>query len=123
MKEDLRILKEEYKILLAQKIKDLTVALDMTQKGIIENTYAQLEKDKTTKISNLQILIQKNEKSILEEKIEKRKQAIEYFDEIIKCKEPNKVTLELLIDKIYIYQDKTIRFELKPNIPKLLDEE
>lgn len=123
MKEDLRILKEEYKILLSQKIKDLTCAVDMTQREIIKNTYAQLEKDKTSKISNLQQLIKKNEKSILEEKIEKRKEAIEYFNEIIKCTEPNKITLELLIDKIYIYQDKTIRFELKPNIKRLLSED
>ena len=123
MKNEFRILNEEYKILVSHKIRDITSTLDPVQRNIIETTYAQLEKEKTQKISNLKYLIEKNEKDLAQEKIEKAKTAIEYFDEVISCEEPNKLILRLLIDKIYIYHDRTVKFDLKPNIIKLIGEE
>ena len=123
LKNEFRILNEEYKILVSQKIRDITSTLDPVQRNIIETTYAQLEKEKTQKISNLKQLIEKNEKDLAQEKIEKAKTAIEYFDEVISCEEPNKLVLRLLIDKIYIYHDRTVKFDLKPNIIKLMGEE
>lgn len=123
LKNELRILNEEYKVIISQKVRDLTTAIDVTQRSIIENTYSELEKEKMQKISSLNLLIQKNEKDVVKEKVEKIKKATDYFDEIINCEEPNKVTIRLLIDKIYIYQDKTVKFELKPDIIKLINEQ
>ena len=71
-------------------------------------------------IAYLQGLIQSDEKKSLEEKIQELKTALEYFDEIINAKEPNRIILQMIIDKIYIHRDKTIRFSLKADIEKLL---
>lgn len=54
------------------------------------------------------------------EKIRDLKIVIEYFDDIIKSNEPNRYILECLIDKMWIYHDKSVKFELKPNIKKLI---
>lgn len=67
----------------------------------------------------MQETIQNDKKKNLQEKIEKLKTSLEYFDEIINAKEPSRIILQSLIDKIYIHRDKTIRFMLKSNIEKL----
>ena len=71
-------------------------------------------------ITYLQETIQNDKKKNLEEKITKLKTSLEYFDEIINAKEPNKIILQMIIDKIYIHRDKTIRFKLKTDIEKLI---
>ena len=90
------------------------------QQEIIENTYKELEKEKMQSITHLQELIQSDEKKNLEDKIQKLKTSVEYFDEIINASKPNRIILQMIIDKIYIYRDKTIRFNLKTDIEKLL---
>ena len=70
-------------------------------------------------ITYLQELIQSDEKKNLEDKIQKLKTALEYFDEIINASKPNRIILQMIIDKIYIHRDKTIRFKLKSDIEKL----
>ena len=52
--------------------------------------------------------------------VAKLKNAVEYFDDIINSEEPNRMMLQMVIDKIYIDRDKTISFKLKINIEKLL---
>ena len=70
-------------------------------------------------ITYLQELIQNDEKKNLEDKIQKLKTSVEYFDEIINASKPSRIILQMLIDKIYIHRDKTIRFKLKTDIEKL----
>ena len=65
-------------------------------------------------------MLEKDEKENLEEKANKLKTSIEYFDDIINSEVPNKMILQMIIDKIYIYRDKTIRFDLKTDIEKLI---
>ncbi|MBQ2937837.1 MAG: recombinase family protein [Clostridia bacterium] len=120
LQNKLNILNEEYKMIVRQKIKELAAASNKLQKEIIENTYKELEKEKRQSICYVQMAIEANEKKGLEEDIMKFKTAIEYFDEIINSEKPNRMMLERVIDKICIYKDKTIRFELKPNISKIL---
>ena len=86
----------------------------------IENTYKELEKEKMQNISYLQALLEKDEKENLEEKANKLKTSTEHFDDIINSEVPNKMILQMIIDKIYIYRDKTIRFDLKTDIEKLI---
>ena len=57
----------------------------------------------------------------LEIKQEKLKQTIDYFNQIIEDDVPDKVILNMLIDKIYIYHNKSVKFELKVGIEKLLN--
>ena len=116
LQNKLNILNEEYKLLINQKIKDLSSATSNIEREIIENTYKELEDEKKKNISYLQSTLKKDEKEQLEEKMEKIKTAVEYFNEIIDLEKPNKMILQMIIDKIYISKDKTIRFKLKPDI-------
>ena len=120
IKFELETLKAEYKVLLNQKIKDLISSTNEYQKQTIENTYKELETDKTNKIEKLQKILEKEEQEISKKKIKKLKTAIEYFDEIIASEMPSRYVLENIIDKICIYSDKTVKFDLKVDIEKLI---
>ncbi len=120
LQNKLNVLNEEYKMLVSQKIKELAAANNEIAREIIENTYKELEKDKMQNISYLQELIEKDEKKNSEKKTSKLKASIDYFDEIINSKEPNRMILQILIDKIYINRDRTIRFKLKADINKMI---
>lgn len=120
IKFEIENLNAEFKVLISQKIKDLSNTTNEYQREMIENTYKELEKDKTNRIEQLQKMLEQQEVDLDKEKIKKLKTAIEYFDDIIKSNEPNRYILECLIDKIWIYHDKSVKFELKPNIKKLI---
>lgn len=120
LQNKLNILNEEYKMLINQKIKELASCNNSIQREIIENTYKELEKEKMQSIVYLQGLIQSDEKKSLEQNIVKLKTSVEYFDEIINSEEPNRIILQMVIDKIYIHRDKTIRFKLKTDIEKMI---
>ena len=120
LQNKLNILNEEYKMLINQKIKEMASCNNSMQREIIENTYKELEKEKMQSITYLQEAIQNDEKKNLEEKLTKLKTSLEYFDEIINASKPNRIILQMIIDKIYIHRDKTIRFSLKADIEKLL---
>ena len=115
---ELETLKAEYKVLISQKIRDLTSNTNEYQKQMVENTYQELESEKKAKIEKLQQLLRKEEQEISQEKIKKLKNAMEYFDEIIAEEIPSRYVLEKVIDRIWIYSDKTIKFDLKVEIEK-----
>ena len=120
LQNKLNILNEEYKMLVNQKIKEMASANNEMARKIIENTYKELEEEKMQSITYLQELIQSDEKKNLEEKAIKLKTSIDYFDEIINSEVPDRIILQLLIDKIYINRNKMIRFELKTDIEKMI---
>lgn len=120
IKYELETLKAEYKVLLNQKIRDLTTNTSEYQKQMIQNTYKELEQDKTNKIEKLELILEKEEQEISKEKIKKLKTALDYFDEIISKEIPSRYVLENIIDKIWIYSDKTVKFDLKVDIEKLI---
>ena len=121
LQNKINILKEEYKMLVSQKIKELASATNQFEKEIIENTYKELEEEKKQRIYYLQTAIENDSKKNLEESVAKLKTALEYFDDIINSEEPNRMILQMVIDRIYIYRDKTIRFDLKTDIKKLYE--
>jgi len=120
LQNKLNILNEEYKMLVNQKIKEMASANNEMARKIIENTYNELEEEKMQSITYLQELIQSDEKKNLEEKAIKLKTSIDYFDEIINSEVPDRMILQMLIDKIYINREKMIRFELKTDIEKMI---
>ena len=120
IKMQIENLKAEYKVLINQKIKDLASSTNEYQRNVIENTYREIEKDKTNRIEELQKSQKQEIEELSKEKIKKLKTSIKYFDDIISSDEPNRYILECLIDKIWIYHDKTVRFDLKPDIVKLI---
>lgn len=111
---------EEYKLLVSQRIKEIASTNNEMAREIVENTYKELENEKMQNISYIQSLLEKDEKKNLEEKINKLKNSIEYFDYIINSEVPNKIILQMIIDKIYIDSDKTIKFRLKVDINKMI---
>ncbi len=120
IKFEIETLKAEYKVLLNQKIKDLAGNNNEYQKQMIEASYKELELEKTSKIEKLQEILQKAEQDISKEKIKKLKTAMEYFDELISAEVPSRYVLENIIDTIWIYSDKTVKFDLKVDTKKLI---
>ena len=120
IKFEIETLKAEYKVLLNQKIKDLANNTNDYQKQMIEDSYKELEIEKTSRIEKLQKILQKAEQDISNEKTKKLKIAIEYFDKVISAEVPSRYVLENIIDTIWIYSDKTVKFDLKVDIAKLI---
>ncbi len=120
IKFEIETLKAEYKVLLNQKIKDLANNTNENQTQIVEDSYKKLEIEKTSSIEKLQEILQKAEQEISNEKTKKLKTAMEYFDEVISAEVPSRYVLENIIDTIWIYSDKTVKFDLKVDIEKLI---
>ena len=120
LQNKINILNEEYKMLVNQKVKELAATNNQMSREIIENTYKELEKEKMQSISFLQALLEKDENKNLKEKVNKLKISIEYFDDVINSEVPNRMILQMLIDKIYINRDKMVKFELKTDIKKMI---
>ena len=55
-----------------------------------------------------------------ERKRQNVKNAIDYFDEIINSEKPSKDVLNNVLKEIRIYHDKTIKFDLKVEIDRLI---
>ena len=120
IKFEIETLKAEYIVLLNQKIKDLANNTNEYQKQMIEDSYKGLEIEKTSRIEKLQEILQKEEQEISKGQIVKLKTAMEYFDEIISAEVPSRYVLENIIDTIWIYSDKTVKFDLKVDTKKLI---
>lgn len=121
IKLNLENLETEYKILVTQKIKELN-ACEENKKIFLENTYKSLEEEKYREIEKVRKLLSKLHNEKLEMKQEKIKQTVDYFNQIIENDDPDKAILSMLIDKIYIFHDKSVKFELKINVNKILKE-
>ena len=117
IKQTLKNLEAEYKVLIFQKIKGISNSKE-SEREFVENTYKELEKEKYKEIESYKRKLAELENENLKTKQEKLKQTIDYFNQIIEKDEPDKAILNMLIDKIYIYHDKSVRFELKIDIEK-----
>lgn len=117
-KLSLKNLEAEYKVLVSQRIKEIATSLK-DKREFIENTYKGLEEEKYKKIEKTKRKLEELQKEDLETKQEKLKQTIDYFNQIIEDDEPDKAILNMLINKIYIYHDKSVKFDLKLDISKL----
>ena len=120
MKIKLDRVKQEYKVMQKQKIKDLTEAETEEEKKIIEETYTDIIKQKVKEIQDISQVLNNLETQTEKEKINNIKKAIDYFDEIIKTEVPSKQLLAQVLDKIIIHKNKNIEFKLKINIDELI---
>lgn len=119
VKQTLKNLEAEYKVLVSQRIKEISNSKE-SEREFIENTYKELEKEKYKEIESYKGKLAELENEELEIKQGKLKQTIDYFNQIIEKDETDKAILNMLIDKIYIYHDKSVRFELKVDIEKII---
>ena len=119
LKDSLRILETEYKVILSEKIKELS-SCNPDKKSFIESTYKSMEDEKYKEIENTKKQIENLGQENLKMKEEKLKKSIDYFNQVIDSRVPDKAILNMLIDKIYIYHDKSVKFVLKIDIEKML---
>lgn len=122
LEREYNLLTEEYKLLLSQKIKDLVQITSLEQREMVENAYKDLESSKQSQIISLKETLAKDDEKILEDKEKKIKSALDIFDEIINTNEPSKYLLNSIIDKIVLYNDKTIEFILKGDIKRIIQD-
>ena len=119
LKDSLRILETEYKVILSEKIKELS-SCNPDKKSFIESTYKSMEDEKYKEIENTKKQIENLGQEDLKVKEKKLKKSIDYFNQVIDSRVPDKAILNMLIDKIYIYHDKSVKFVLKIDIEKML---
>ena len=123
-KEKLKVkldkIKNEYKTMQIQKVKELTKAETLEEKEIIEGTYSEIIKIKMNEIQEVTHTIQRLEKETEDEKVNNIKTAIQYFDEIIKSDVPSKLILAQVLDKVIITKNKNLEFKLKINIDEMI---
>lgn len=118
LEKELNQAKAEYKVLLEEKIKQMASNIDA--KEIVEENFNKIEEEKIKKIKGITATLERLSNEDLERKRQKLKKAIDYFDEIIKAEIPSKDLLNNVLKEIKIYHDKTIKFELKMEIDKLI---
>ncbi len=117
-KNNLKNLEVEYKVLISQRIKEISES-SKDKKEFIENTYKSLEEEKYKEIEKVKKKLQELRNEDLEIKQEKLKKTIDYFNQIIEAEVPEKAILNMLIDKIYIYHDRSVKIDLRVDINKL----
>ena len=120
LKVKLDKIKQEYKVMQSQKVKEIVSAQNDEEKELIEETYSSLLKRKIQEIQDIIKTLNKIENETDEEKINNIKNAIDYFEDIINSEKPSKQILSKVLDKIIIYKNRDIEFKLKISIDKLI---
>lgn len=113
-------IKQEYRQMQTQKIKEMTKVKTAEEQDIVEETYSQMLQDKLNEITGITETLRHLRNQTEKEKVKTVKQAIDYFDEIIKSDAPSKEVLAQVLDKIIIYRNKNLEFRLKVNLDKLI---
>ena len=112
--------KDELKAVKKRKIKEIAKA-DEDTASIIEETYAEIEDELINRIKGLQnqmnLSVDKRNDIIRSNRLAKT--AIDIFNDILNKKNLDKKDLELIIDKIIVFEDR-IHVKLKADIDNLL---
>ncbi len=111
-------IKQEYRQMQTQKIKEMIKVKTEEERNIIEETYSKMSQYKLNEIIGITETLKNMEDKT--EKVKTIKQSIDYFDEIIKSETPSKEILTQILDKIIIYRNKNLEFRLKVNFDKLI---
>lgn len=112
-------LENKIKMLISERIRDLVNATDNSTKDIIIKTYQELENSKKQELLNIVNQLEEIKK-LDKTKVKKQLQSsLEYYEQILKYDTPPYYLLEQVLSNIYIYRDKTIKFNLKLNIDEL----
>ena len=115
----LQDLQEELKATKRQRIRDIMKHPD--QEDLLEQTYNELESDLHRKIEGLnnQITMLSNKRNMILRVNREAKTAIDIFHDILAKEKLDRTDLELLIDRIVIYEDH-IEVQLHADIDELL---
>ena len=120
LKQELEKTKNELKVTMQQKIRDIMKNPDSRE--YIEEMYITMENELNNKITTLKAQIELEEKNNKNKEniVQAKKDALKIFDDILNKEKLDKQDLENIIDCIYIYEDKII-IKLKSNIENILD--
>lgn len=120
LKQELEKTKNELKVTMQQKIRDIMRSSD--NREYIEEMYSTMESELNNKITMLKSQIELEEKNNTDKQniVQAKKDALKIFDDILNKEKLDKQDLETIIDCIYIYEDKII-IKLKSNIENILD--
>lgn len=120
LKKELDKTKNELKVTMQQKIRDIMKNQD--NREYIEEMYVAMEEELNNKITTLNTQIELEEKNSKKKKniVQAKKDALKIFDDILNKPKLDKKDLETIIDCIFIYEDKII-IKLKSNIENILD--
>jgi len=110
---------EKLKALISQKVRDVMREKDAEYRKIIENSYLELENDEKKRIREISKRLEELQKVISSDMESDIKTAIELYDIIIEKEKPDRKMLEMILDRIYIYHDRSIEFKLLVDIEKL----
>ena len=122
LKKELNGVREELKMLLNQKLKDIVKEPNSEYRTIIEDTYNSLEQEKKKKITELNNRINELQKIDRKDIENNLKTAIQVFDSIIQSERSDRKDLEMILDRITLYgksQNNRIEFKLLLNIESL----
>lgn len=116
LNQNIEIAKNELRAIMEQKIKEMAANPDM--KDIISEMYNKIQSDKMTAIEIMQTQIKEYEnidknKSDIKNNF---KSAIEVFDSILKAEELTSRQLNIIIDKIKIYESNIVEVVLKGDL-------
>lgn len=119
LEEVLLELQEELKATKRQRIRDIVKHPD--QESILEETYDELEDDLTKRISGLQkqIDLTTDKRNTIIRVNRAAKTALEVFDDILHKEKLDRNDLQLVIDRIFVYEDRIV-IKLKADIATLL---
>ncbi len=110
---------EKLRALISQKVRDIMKEKDAEDRTIIENSYIVLENNEKKKIRELSKRLEELHRAAGSDMEREMGTAIELYDMIIQKEKPDRKLLELVLDRICIYHDKSIEFKLLVNIDKL----
>lgn len=119
VKKELDNSNEKLKRIISQKIDDIMSQKDDASRNIIVNSYVEIENGEKRKIIELTDRLKEIEEIDNENRENEIRTALELFDRIIEDERPERKLLELILDRIYIYHDKTIEFILRMDTEKL----
>ena len=115
LKQELNKAKNELKVTMQQKIRD--IMKNAANREYIEEMYETMESELNNKITMLNTQIENEEKNKEKKQsvIQAKKDALKIFDDILNKEKLDKKDLETIIDCIYIYEARII-IKIKSNI-------
>ncbi|HEY5524987.1 MAG TPA: recombinase family protein [Clostridium sp.] len=117
--KELSIADEEHKLLIKQKMRALMREKVEERMVTIEKAFDDLLDEKIKSVTNLNHRISELKKLTTSDVEDSIKNNIIIFDSIINAEVPDRKDLEIILDKILVYEDKSLEFILKVSIERL----
>ena len=119
LERDIEDAVERLKAVILLKAGDIMREQDGESRKIIENSYITLEDDIKKRIKGAAKRLEELRRALDRDTKNDIRSAAELYDLIIEKERPDRSMLELILDRIYIYHDKSVEFKLLADIGRL----